>query len=106
MVELSLVDDEETRKQWDYKFELVYQIILKKGSLTTDLKVYNTGQSFRNNLFFCIIFFYNWISYLGSKQFDFTTLLHTYFQVDNIYNVKVKDLNGFEFVDKVFILII
>ena len=37
---------------------------------------------------------------IGSKAFDFTTLLHTYYNVD-IEKMKVKGLQGCNFIDKV-----
>lgn len=40
---LSLTDDEETRKMWDFKFELEYILTLSKGKLRTSLVVYNNG---------------------------------------------------------------
>lgn len=78
-VKLGLVDDEETRAWWDYKFELIYHVTLTKNTLKTLLTVKNTN---------------------ADKDFDFTGLLHTYFRVDDIQNVKIYNLSGLEFKDK------
>ncbi|CAF0891003.1 unnamed protein product [Brachionus calyciflorus] len=78
-VKLSLTDDEETRLLWDFKFELIYEVTLTKKSLKTNLTIKN----------------------LGSVEFDFTTLLHTYFRVDDISNVRVQNFVGLNYVDKV-----
>ena len=37
--------------------------------------------------------------------FDFTTLLHTYYKVDDIANVEIGDLTDIEYEDKVIILV-
>jgi len=74
-----LIDNEETRALWDFKFELRYKVTLLDSGFTTSLQVTNSGQ----------------------KAFDFTCLLHTYFQVDNIDNVRVTGLSGSTYVDKV-----
>jgi glucose-6-phosphate 1-epimerase len=76
---LSLADDEETRSVWNHNFELVYNVVLTGNSLQTQLVIKNTG----------------------SENFEFTSLLHTYFGVEAIKNVKVYDLNNLEFIDKV-----
>lgn len=62
---LNLTDSDETRKMWDFKFQLRYTVRLTDNTLYTILTVKNCD----------------------SKQFDFTALLHTYFKVD------VKSLN-------------
>lgn len=77
-VTLSLVDDEETRKLWDHKFELEYIITLKQDQLKTNFVVHNRGDS----------------------MFDFTSLLHTYFKLDNIDNAQVHGLTNFNYSDK------
>lgn len=76
---LMLTDDEETRKAWNFKFELEYVLILTETSLTTNLVIHNKDE----------------------KQFDFTSLLHTYLKLDNVCNAKVTDLAGSEYIDKV-----
>lgn len=78
---LGLVDDEETRKLWNYEFELNYKITLKQGYLKTELIVQNNSVT----------------------QFDFTSLLHTYFKLDSINNAKVYGLNNLSYLDKVFL---
>lgn len=78
-VTLSLCDDEETRKIWDFKFELEYVLTLSVNSLKTDLIIYNKGD----------------------KEFDFTSLLHTYFRLDDVNAAKVSDLTGCDYLDKV-----
>ena len=42
-IALSLSDDEETRKLWNYNFKLIYVIKLSMNSLTTTFNVQNTG---------------------------------------------------------------
>lgn len=76
---LSLTDDEETRKVWDFKFELEYVLTLSANSLKTELVIHNNDD----------------------KQFDFTSLLHTYIKLDDINNAKVSDLTNCVYVDKV-----
>lgn len=75
----TLEDDEGTRKMWNHKFKLEYRVDLCKDSLTTSLTVNNTG----------------------SDAFSFTTLLHTYFRVNDISKTRIRGLNGLNFVDKV-----
>lgn len=58
---LSLSDNESTRSIWDYKFEVDYQITLTKNSLKTYLVIRN----------------------MDEKEFDFTSLLHTYLRLVN-----------------------
>lgn len=74
-----LVDDEGTRKMWDTGFKLVYEACLGPDCLCLTLNVNNTG----------------------SSSFDFTTLMHTYFQVPDITGVSISGLKGLMFVDKV-----
>lgn len=100
-VKLSLLDDEETRKMWDFKFELVYEIVLSKDSLVNNLTVKNLGR-LKRILFFLKVFFKHSFFFLASDEFDFTSLLHTYFKIDDINKVKIENLNGLTFVDKVF----
>eukprot|EP00124_Ichthyophonus_hoferi_P004937 Ihof_evm1s618 gene=Ihof_evmTU1s618 len=78
-VSFELTDNEVTRKMWDFPFRLVMSLILTQDSLTQELKATN----------------------IGSNQFDFTTLLHTYFQCDDVSKVKVSGLNGCLYQDKV-----
>ncbi|ORY30473.1 apospory-associated protein c [Rhizoclosmatium globosum] len=62
----------ELKGKWPHTFKLVYTVTLTKDSLTTSLSAENTGAS----------------------QFTFTSLLHTYFAVENIDQTKVKGLQG------------
>lgn len=78
-ITLILNDDEETRAMWNFKFELWYMIIFKKGYLETRFIVRNTGD----------------------EQFDFTCLLHTYIRLDNVENASVSNLTNLEYSDKV-----
>lgn len=78
-VSFSLEDDEETRKMWNYRFKLVYTVDLGGDDLKLTLTVNNNG----------------------SKPFDFTTLMHTYFRCSNIENVRIHGLEGLQFNDKV-----
>ncbi|ETO20339.1 hypothetical protein RFI_16878 [Reticulomyxa filosa] len=76
-------DNDETRKQWPYKFELTYTVVLKsENSLLTTLAVTNTETE-------------------SKKSFDFTVLLHTYFRVGEIENVEINGLKDIAFLDKV-----
>lgn len=76
---LSLVDDEETRKMWNARFKLVYEVCLGEDCLSLSLNVHNAG----------------------SSSFDFTTLMHTYFHVPDISAATISGLKGLTFVDKV-----
>lgn len=77
-VSLRLKDDNETRKLWNFPFELEYVVTLTKDKLTTALGVSNTGMD----------------------AFDFTVLLHTYLKVDDIANIEIGDLRDVEYEDK------
>jgi len=74
-----LRDNAETRKQWDYAFELKLTVLLKLSSLVLKLEVQNKD----------------------SKPFDFIILLHTYLAVSHINKVTVSGLKGFQYIDKV-----
>ncbi|XP_060556805.1 uncharacterized protein LOC132717369 [Ruditapes philippinarum] len=74
-----LEDDEETRKLWNERFRLEYTVKMEENKLTTSLKIYNKGES----------------------AFSFTTLMHTYFRVDDIDKSGVKGLKGVSYDDKV-----
>lgn len=76
---LSLSDDEDTRKAWNYRFKLVYTLELSKSALTTRLTVNNTGD----------------------QSFTFTTLMHSYFLTPDISTTSVQGLKGLTYVDKV-----
>ncbi|XP_062577784.1 uncharacterized protein LOC134239619 [Saccostrea cucullata] len=75
----SLEDDEETRKMWDYRFKLVYNVDLGENDLKLTLTVNNND----------------------SKAFDFTTLMHTYFRCPDIADVRIHGLEGLQYNDKV-----
>lgn len=64
---------------WSYDFGLVYSVTLGKDSLETTLQVRNTGE----------------------KPFEFQSLLHTYFKVDDISKIRVQGLESKTYVDKV-----
>ncbi|GLB18496.1 hypothetical protein AtubIFM61612_008391 [Aspergillus tubingensis] len=66
------------QKAWPYKFGLVYSVTLTKGSLETSLQVQNQGE----------------------QNFDFQVLMHTYLSVEDITNVRVKNLQQKEYLDK------
>lgn len=76
---VTLSDDAETHALWPHQFELVYVVTLRKDSLKTSLTINNTGP----------------------VEFDFTCLLHTYFLVDDVANVRIANLKGVKYTDKV-----
>ncbi|KAE8352921.1 galactose mutarotase-like domain-containing protein [Aspergillus coremiiformis] len=69
---------EEFQKAWAYDFGLVYSVTLTKESLETSLQVQNKG----------------------SQNFDFQVLMHTYFKIDDIADIRVKSLESKTYVDK------
>ncbi len=69
---LSLSDNDSTRSIWNYKFELEYQLTLSGNSLKTNLVIHNKDE----------------------KEFDFTSLLHTYLR---LVNTEIIDLLFFVF---------
>lgn len=69
---------EEFRKAWPFEFGLVYSVTLTKDTLETSLQVRNEG----------------------SQNFEFQVLMHTYFNIENIANVRVKNLESKTYVDK------
>ncbi|GFO50260.1 glucose-6-phosphate 1-epimerase [Plakobranchus ocellatus] len=76
---LTLEDDEETRAMWDYKFKLVYTLVLSEKKLVSTLVIHNTD----------------------TKSLGFTTLLHTYFRVSDIDKTTVEGLKGLKYIDKI-----
>lgn len=78
-LKLSLNDDEETRQLWNFKFELNYDICLKKNALETAFSVINKDD----------------------HEFDFTCLLHTYFKTNSINEFVLNGLEGLIYIDKV-----
>ncbi|KAB8239623.1 D-hexose-6-phosphate mutarotase [Aspergillus alliaceus] len=69
---------EEFQKAWPYDFGLVYSVTLTKEGLETSLQVQNKG----------------------SENFDFQVLLHTYFKIDDITDIRVKNLESKAYADK------
>lgn len=69
----------EARNAWSYDFELLYTVTLEGSKLTTRLEVHNRD----------------------TRDFEFQTLLHTYFRVNSIADVHVEGLNGIMYKDKV-----
>lgn len=74
----TLTDDEETYAAWPFHFELQMTVALKATSLSQKLTIINKDD----------------------KEFEFTTLLHTYFSVPHIEKVKVHGLQGLTYLDK------
>ncbi|KFH46427.1 Glucose-6-phosphate 1-epimerase-like protein [Hapsidospora chrysogenum ATCC 11550] len=70
--------DEATRKLWPYAFGLIYSVTLDRESLNTTLVITNDGE----------------------VPFEFQTLLHTYFKVNDIESVQVTGLEDSPYVDK------
>ena len=77
-VTMGLVDTPETRKIWDYSFDLAIAITVG-SSLTIELITQNTGQ----------------------QPFKITQALHSYFQIGDINNVAVLGLADKTYIDKV-----
>lgn len=75
---MGLVDTPETRKIWDYAFNLAIAITVG-SSLTIQLITRNTGD----------------------KSFSITQALHTYFTVGDINQVQVEGLENNTYLDKV-----
>jgi len=76
----TLTDDEKTRQAWPYKFTCRYHIVLKATSLSIQLEVINNETE---------------------QSFDFTSLQHTYLQVNDIHDVLIKGLQKYRYIDKV-----
>ena len=57
----------QTLALWPHKFKLVLTVVLKVNSLSQQLVIHNTGDD----------------------AFEFTTLLHTYFRIDNLSTTEV-----------------
>ncbi|XP_071492786.1 uncharacterized protein [Diadema antillarum] len=75
----TLEESPETRTLWNHKFKAKYSVILKKKDAVFDFSVTNQDLN----------------------PIEFTCLLHTYFQVDDVTKVTVSGLQGLEYVDKV-----
>ncbi|KAL3201275.1 hypothetical protein MRX96_043003 [Rhipicephalus microplus] len=78
-VTLVLEDTEETRKMWNFKFQVLYTVILRKNNLVLDVNVINTGDA----------------------EFSFTILLHTYLRLNDVNQFSLSGLRGCSYVDKV-----
>ena len=76
----SLSENDYTMEMWPHQFNAKYTVALKDDSLDTEFTVTNTG----------------------SKPFDFTAALHTYWSVSGIKNIKIKSpaFNGATYLDK------
>lgn len=77
-VTMGLRDTEETRKIWDYSFDLAIAITVG-SSLTIELITRNTGD----------------------RSFSITQALHTYFKIGDINQVAVLGLENNTYIDKV-----
>ncbi|EFE45089.1 hypothetical protein TRV_00114 [Trichophyton verrucosum HKI 0517] len=66
------------QKDWPFEFGLVYSVTLSPRSLITSLQVQNKG----------------------TTSFEFQSLLHTYFRVDDISKMCIAGLQSKSFVDK------
>ena len=78
VVVMGLTDTPETRKIWDYAFDLAIAITIG-SSLTIELITRNTGD----------------------KAFEITQALHTYFRIGDISQVRVLNLEDTSYLDKV-----
>ena len=74
----TLRDDAETRAVWPHAFLLTLTVVLKATSLSHQLSILNSGDA----------------------PFTFTTLLHSYFRVDNLSTTRVRGLQGLTYLDK------
>lgn len=70
---------EADRKKWPHDFGLTYSITLSTGELGVSLEIKNTGE----------------------KAWEFTTLLHTYFRIQDISKVSITGLEPTAYIDKV-----
>jgi glucose-6-phosphate 1-epimerase len=77
-ITMGLVDTEETRKIWNYNFDLAIAITVS-NSLTIELITRNTGK----------------------QPFSITQALHTYFKIGDIKQVQVLGLEAKDYLDKV-----
>lgn len=75
----ALSDNEATRAKWPHAFALEYLVKLSEDSLTTRLRVMNTGDS----------------------PFGFNALQHTYIRIPDVQKVSVRGLKDLSFQDKV-----
>ncbi len=75
---MGLVDTEETRRIWNYNFDLAISITVS-NSLTIELITRNTGK----------------------QPFSITQALHSYFKIGDIQQVQVLGLEAKDYIDKV-----
>jgi glucose-6-phosphate 1-epimerase len=75
---LQLHSTPDTLAQWPHAFQLQYTVVLSAQGLQCTLSATNTGDS----------------------PFDCHTLLHTYFRVPHISQVKIVGFQGLEYTDK------
>lgn len=73
----SLVDDEETRKLWNFAFKLELKFKLGQ-TLALELSIHNRDQ----------------------VEFNFTFALHSYFAVSDIEQIKIQDLENIAYIDQ------
>ncbi|KAH6885845.1 galactose mutarotase-like domain-containing protein [Thelonectria olida] len=72
----NLADD--VKALWPYKFGLIYSVSLDPESLGTSIVITNEGD----------------------ESFEFQTLLHTYFKINDVASVEVSGLEDSEYIDK------
>ncbi|KAI7335703.1 galactose mutarotase-like protein [Hortaea werneckii] len=70
---------DESKQAWQYDFDLIYSVTLGKDGLQTMLRIHNKGK----------------------ESFEFQTLLHTYFKIDDISKVQINGLGSINYIDKV-----
>ncbi|XP_075732168.1 uncharacterized protein LOC119180580 isoform X5 [Rhipicephalus microplus] len=75
---LSLEDNDCTRSIWNHGFRLVYRIELQKAKLRLELTVENTGTS----------------------TFEFTTLMHPYWRMEDVRKCTLSGCHGVLYADK------
>ena len=75
-IQLQLTSTEESLKLWEYTFDVRLDIVVTSELIVT-LTVTNTG----------------------TKAFEITSALHSYFNVSDITNVSVEGLDGSDFID-------
>ena len=73
-----LKHSESTLQLWPHKFTLNYTVSLQREELQVKFEVLNCDDN----------------------EFDFTALLHTYFNISSINSVKIEGLSNLEYSDK------
>ena len=79
LIVCTLSQNEKSLSVWPHNFNLIYTISLITGQLKTSLRVENPS---------------------SNKSFDFTCLLHTYFQIDDVKTVKINGFSRLRYCDK------